>query len=66
MTFGQIYGLVKKGRWFGRSSKPNGRICMVVDTFLLHDLSEDGSIVKWHVLSITTEDLMADDWEVYS
>ena len=66
MTFGQIYGLVKKGRWFGRSSKPNGRMCMVVDTFLLHDLSEDGSIVKWHVLSLTTEDLMADDWEVYS
>ena len=66
MTFGQIYGLVKKGRWFGRSSKPNGRICMVVDTFLIHDLSEDGSIVKWHVLSLTTEDLMADDWEVYS
>ena len=66
MTFGQFYGLVKKGRWFGRSSKPYGRICMVVDTFLLHDLSEDGSIVKWHVLSLTTEDLMADDWEVYS
>lgn len=66
MTFGQIYGLVKKGRWFGRSSKPNGRICMVVDTFLIHDLSEDGSIIKWNVLSLTTEDLMADDWEVYS
>lgn len=66
MTFGQIYGLVKKGRWFGRSSHPNTRKCMVADTFLLHDLSEDGTIIKWSVLSLTTEDIMADDWEVYS
>lgn len=66
MTFGQIYGLVKKGRWFGRSSHPNTRKCMVGDTFLLHDLSEDGNIIKWGVLSLTTEDIMADDWEVYS
>jgi hypothetical protein len=39
---------------------------MVADTFLIHDLSEDGSIIKWNVLSLTTEDMMADDWEVYS
>jgi hypothetical protein len=66
MTFGQIYGLVKKGRWFGRSSNPKTRHCMVADTFLIHDMSEDGTIIKWNVLSLTTEDIMADDWEVYS
>jgi hypothetical protein len=67
MTFGQVYGAVRKGRWFGRSSKEGQRFSIMNDNFLC-SYSNEGKVGIDITSDIyfTVEDLLADDWVIYN
>jgi hypothetical protein len=67
MTFGQIYGALKKGRWFGQESTPNIRVCIVGGKYLVHDSAIDSNeVTTLQYYSISPDMLLAEDWVVYN
>ena len=67
MTFGQIYGALKKGRWVGRSTKENERLSLM-DGRILKSICADGEVLVYvnNDVTLTADDLLADDWVVYN
>jgi hypothetical protein len=67
MTFGQIYGALKKGRWVGRSTKENERLSLM-DGRILKSICADGEVLVYvnSDVTLTADDLLADDWVVYN
>ena len=50
MTFGQIYGALKKGRWVGRSTKENERLSLM-DGRILKSICADGEVLVYVYLN---------------
>ena len=67
MTFGQIYGALKKGRWVGRSSKENQRLSIMDGRILTSVLVDEKFLVYVNSdVMLTADDLLAEDWVVYN
>jgi hypothetical protein len=67
MTLGQVYGAIKKGRWFGRCNDETQRLC-IMDGKVLRSFSIEGKVDIDVTTDIffTVEDLLADDWVIYN